>query len=92
MAEMRIKKQVKQQREIAQLELLLSIEETARAIRLREPTVKEERETLACLVRAYDALSGSERMQRETNFCGITMENAKYIASLRGPTIPGVQR
>lgn len=67
MAEMRIKKQVKQQRDIARLELLISIEETARAIRLHEPTAKGERETLACLLRAYAALNGPEMMQGEDN-------------------------
>lgn len=92
MAEMRIKKQVKQQRDIARLELLISIEETARAIRLREPTAKEERETLACLVRAYAALNAPEMMQREITCGGKTTENAEYVASLRGPIIPKVVR
>lgn len=89
---MRIKKQVKQQRDIARLELLISIEETARAIRLREPTAKEDRETLACLVRAYAALSGSKMMQREITCGGTTTENVEYVASLRGPIIPGAMR
>ena len=74
------------------MELLISIEETARAIRLREPTVKEERETLACLVRAYNALNDSGEIPSEITCGGTTTENAEYVASFRGPIIPGVAR
>lgn len=92
MAEMRIKKQVKQQRDIVRLELLISIEETARAVRLCVPTVKEYRETLSCLVRAYATLNAPEMMQGEITCGGTTTENVEYVASLRGPIIPGVVR